>query len=46
MPDGNPQQTASIHLAHLAEEIGTMIRPPLQEIKLPLMDHFMSQSTE
>ena len=33
----------AIHRLHHMMEIGTMIRSPLQPLKLPLMDHFVSQ---
>jgi hypothetical protein len=43
MVDGDRQGAAPIHLGHLAEKIRSMIRPPLQDVELPLMDHFVSQ---
>jgi hypothetical protein len=43
MVDGNRQGAVPIHLGHLAEKIRTMIRPPLQDVVLPLMNHFVRQ---
>jgi hypothetical protein len=43
MVDGNRQGTVPIHLGHLAEKIRPMIRPPLQDVVLPLMNHFVRQ---
>jgi hypothetical protein len=36
----------SIDLRHFAQKLQAMIRPTLQHIELPLMDHFMSQGVE
>ena len=43
MVDGDGQGPVSIHLDHLAEKIRAMIRPPFQNVELPLMNHFMRQ---
>jgi hypothetical protein len=43
MVDGDGQCTAPIHLGHLTEKIRSMIRPPLQDVVLPLMNHFVRQ---
>jgi hypothetical protein len=43
MVDGDRQGTVPIHLGHLAEKIRPMIRPPFQDIVLPLMNHFVRQ---
>ena len=43
MVDGDCQGTVPIHLGHLAEKIQTMIRTPLQDVVLPLMNHFVCQ---
>jgi hypothetical protein len=43
MVDGDRQGAAPIHLGHLAEKIRPMIRPPFQDVELPLMNHFMRQ---
>ena len=43
MVDGDGQCTAPIHLGHLAEKIRPMIRPPFQDVELPLMNHFVGQ---
>jgi hypothetical protein len=46
MRDGNPHQPASVHLPHLGEKIGPVIRPSLQNVKLPLMNHFVGQGAQ
>ncbi len=46
MRDGNPQQTASVHLPHLGEKFEPVIRPSLQDVKLPLMNHFVGQGAQ
>jgi hypothetical protein len=43
MVDGDRQGAVSIYLGHLAEKICSMIRPPLQDVVLPLMNHFVRQ---
>jgi hypothetical protein len=43
MVDGDRQGAVPIHLGHLAEKIRSMIRPPFQDIELPLMNHFVRQ---
>src|SRR5687767_6003912 len=43
MVHGDRQGSISIHLGHLAEEIRPMIRLTLEDIELPLMNHFMRQ---
>jgi hypothetical protein len=43
MVDGDRQGAVPIHLGHLAEKIRPMIRPPFQDIVLPLMNHFVRQ---
>jgi len=43
MVDGDRQGAIPIHLGHLAEKIRPMIRPPLQDVVLPLMNHFVRQ---
>jgi hypothetical protein len=43
MVDGDRQGAVSIHLGHLAEKIRSMIRSPLQDVVLPLMNHFVRQ---
>lgn len=43
MVDGDCHGAAPIHLSHFAEEVRSMIRPPLQDVVLPLMNHFMRQ---
>jgi hypothetical protein len=43
MVDGYCQGAVPIHLGHLAEKVRPMIRPPLQDVVLPLMNHFVRQ---
>ena len=43
MIDGDRQGAIPIHLGHLAEEIRPVIRPPLQTVVLPLMNHLVRQ---
>ncbi len=46
MVDSNRQGAVSIHLGHLAEKVHSMIRPPLQDVILPLMNHFVGQCVD
>src|SRR4029078_8426277 len=39
--DRNGECAVAVHLLHLAEEIRAMIRTPLEDVVLPLVDHFM-----
>jgi len=43
MVDCDGQGAVPIHLGHLAEKIWSMIRSPLQDVVLPLMNHFVCQ---
>jgi len=43
MVDGDRQGAVPIHLGHLAEKVRPMIWPPLQDVELPLMNHFVCQ---
>jgi len=43
MIDGDRQGPVPIYLGHLAEKIHAMIRPSLQNVVLPLMNHFVRQ---
>jgi hypothetical protein len=43
MVDGDRQGAVPIHLGHLAKKIRPMIRPPLLDVVLPLMNHFVRQ---
>ena len=45
MVDGERQGSVSIHLGHLAEKILSMIWPTLEDVELPLMNHFVRQRT-
>jgi len=45
MVDGDRHGAVPIHFGHFAEKIRPMVRPPLQDIVLPLMNHFMRQRT-
>jgi len=42
----NGHLSGPIDLRHFPQELQAMIRPMLQHIELPLMDHFMSQGVE
>jgi hypothetical protein len=46
MVDGDRQGAVPIHLGHLAEKIRPMIRSPLQDVELPLMNHFVRQRAQ
>lgn len=39
---GDRHFSRAVHFRHLSQEGQPMIRPTLQEIELPLMNHFMS----
>ena len=39
--DRNGESAVAVHFPHLAEEIRSMIRMPLEDIVLPLVDHLM-----
>ena len=43
MVEGDGQGAVPIHFGHLAEKIRSMIRSPLQDVVLPLMNHFVRQ---
>jgi hypothetical protein len=43
MVHGDRQGPVSIHLGHLAEKILSMIWPPLEDVELPLMNHFVRE---
>ena len=43
MVDGDRQGAVPIHLGHLAKKIRPMTRPSLQDVVLPLMNHFVRQ---
>ena len=43
MVDGDRQGTVPIHLGHLAEKIRSMIWSALEDVVLPLMNHFVRQ---
>jgi hypothetical protein len=43
MVDCDGQGAVPIYLGHLAEKIWSMIRSPLQDVVLPLMNHFVCQ---
>jgi hypothetical protein len=46
MVDGDRQGAIPIHLGHLAEKVRSMIRSPLQDVELPLMNHFVRQRAQ
>jgi len=39
--DRNGEDAVAVHLPHLAEEIRSMIRTPLEDVVLPLVNHLM-----
>lgn len=41
--DGDREGFVPIHLSHLTEKVGPVIRPPLQTVVLPLMNHFVRE---
>lgn len=43
MVDGDCQSPVPVHFGHLAEKIRPMVRPPLQDVVLPLMNHLVRQ---
>jgi len=43
---GDGHLTRSIHLPHLLEKVQAVIRPPLQDIELPLVDHLMGEGIQ
>ena len=43
MVEGDGQGAVPIHLGHLAEKIRSMIRSPLEDVVLTLMNHFVRQ---
>jgi hypothetical protein len=46
MVDGDRQGAIPIHLGHLAEKIRSMIGSSLQDVVLPLMNHFVRQRAQ
>jgi len=44
--DRNRDHPAPVHLGHLPHKIRAVIRLPLQDVELPLMNHFMGQGVE
>ena len=44
--EGDAQSAVSVHLRHFSQKVRSMIRPPLEDIELPLMDHFMGKGTD
>ena len=43
MIDGDRQGAVPVHFGHPTKKIPPMIRPSLQDVELPLMNHFMRQ---
>ena len=43
MVDGDRQGPVSIHLGHFAQKVLSMIWPPLEDVELPLMNHFVGE---
>ncbi len=46
MVDRDRQCAVPIHLGHLPQKFSPMIRPPLQDVVLPLMDHLVRQRAD
>lgn len=44
--DGHGKSTVAVHLRHLSQKVGPVIRPPLEHVELPLVDHFMRDSAD
>jgi hypothetical protein len=44
MVDRDRQGAIPIHLGHLPQKFSSVIRPPLEDVVLPLMDHLMRES--
>ena len=43
MVDGDREGPVSIHLGHLAQKVLAMIWPPLEDVELPLVNHFVRE---
>ena len=46
MVDRHGKSAVSVHLPHLPEEIRSVIRPPLEDVVLPLVNHLVRQRTD
>lgn len=46
MVDGHGEGAVMVHLPHLSEEIRSVIRTPLQDVVLPLVDHLVRYCTD
>src|SRR5512147_662324 len=46
MVDGDGQSSVAIHLRHLPEKIWPMIWASLEDVVLPLMNHFMGDGAD
>ena len=46
MVDRDRQCTVAVHLTHLPEKIRSMVRPPLEDVVLPLVDHLVCECTD
>jgi len=44
--DGHGKSAVAIHLGHLSQKVGPVIRPALEHIELPLVDHFMCEGAD
>lgn len=46
MVDRDGQCAVPIHFGHLSEKFSSVIRPPLEDVVLPLMDHLVRQCAD
>lgn len=46
MVDRDSQFAVTIHLAHLAEKVRSVVRSAFEQVELPLMDHFMGEGAD
>ena len=46
MVDRNGQLAVTIHFGHLSQKVLAMIRPPLEDVVLPLVNHFVRDSAD
>jgi len=46
MVDRNGQLAVTIHFGHLSQKVLAMIRPPLEDVVLPLVNHFMREGAD
>ena len=46
MVDRDRQGAVPIHLGHLPQKFSSMIRPPFEDVVLPLMDHLVREGAD